>query len=347
MRCRDIVFNVKNNFFRMYPLMLFCLLLCMTAVTIALVNEYRFFKGQVQELTELKNNYSSCIQALRRQVMNRQTGDVSFVMPTIPASLKKNKQEGRRFLLVNREKKYVTKEALKFARSQRLEKAIKRLYEKREAARISPKRVPAKRGSSMKASISRVSPKKNQTSSKPRQNKKKKTKTTPRRIQRPLRKKYKVKVTDEKLLELKTKIALLCPLAKYKYWISSPFGPRKKTNGEMGFHAGLDLAAEKGTPVKAAASGSVLQAGYRKGKTGFYKGYGNMVLLQHDGGVKTRYAHLSKVSVRNGQMVTKGQIIGRVGNTGHVRRSKGRDGSHLHWEVYVGRERIDPMVFLD
>jgi murein DD-endopeptidase MepM/ murein hydrolase activator NlpD len=122
--------------------------------------------------------------------------------------------------------------------------------------------------------------------------------------------------------------------------MSSPFGPRKNPNGSYGFHTGIDLAAVRGTPVKAATSGVVLQAGC-------YKGYGNMVLLKHDYNVKTRYAHLSKIDVSVGQSVDRGDIIGRVGNTGHVRRRRGRDGSHLHFEVYVAGKRVNPLALID
>lgn len=85
------------------------------------------------------------------------------------------------------------------------------------------------------------------------------------------------------------------------------------------FHAGTDIAAPRGTPVNAAASGKVLRSGWAGS-------YGILIELLHSGGVKTRYAHLSKTHVKNNQRVNQGQLIGRVGSTGRS------TGNHLHFE---------------
>ena len=104
------------------------------------------------------------------------------------------------------------------------------------------------------------------------------------------------------------------------------FGPR-----EVAFHAGLDLAAPKGAPVAGAAAGRVVWAGPRGG------GFGNAVLLAHGRGVRTLYAHLSRVDVSLGQRVRAGQRIGLVGQSGRA------SGPHLHFEVRVRGAAVDPV----
>jgi murein DD-endopeptidase MepM/ murein hydrolase activator NlpD len=128
------------------------------------------------------------------------------------------------------------------------------------------------------------------------------------------------------------------PIQLHKFWLSSPFGPRKKKAGQRGFHYGIDLAALRGTPVYAAGSGA---ATCSRGSTG----YGNMIVIRHDTTYKTRYAHLQTIAVKNGQHVKKGQRIGTVGDTGHIRKS-GKDGSHLHFEVMVYDKRVNPLRYL-
>jgi len=101
-----------------------------------------------------------------------------------------------------------------------------------------------------------------------------------------------------------------------------------KTQGLHGKNA-VDLGAPIGTPIKAAASGTVLVA-----RMGWNGGYGGLIIIQHSNGIKTLYGHLSKVNVRSGQKVSQGEVIAGMGNTGHVRPSPGGNGSHLHFEVY-------------
>ncbi len=130
------------------------------------------------------------------------------------------------------------------------------------------------------------------------------------------------------------------PIDPSLFWVSSQYGPRKKPSGRSGFHKGVDLAAMKGTPVRAAGEGTVVEAGYSLG-------YGNYITIGHEGAFKTRYAHLDKILVQVGQSVTVGDHIGRVGATGFVRKSKwGGSGSHLHFEVYMNGKAVNPFYFL-
>lgn len=128
------------------------------------------------------------------------------------------------------------------------------------------------------------------------------------------------------------------PLKRGSFWVSSFFGPRKRRDGSTGFHTGIDLAALKGTPIYAARSGIVIQAYYTRG-------YGKTIVIQHGKKFRTRYAHLNKICVAPGDFVRKNTIIGEVGDTGFIRK-EGKDGSHLHFEVYEYERRVNPMQFL-
>jgi hypothetical protein len=129
------------------------------------------------------------------------------------------------------------------------------------------------------------------------------------------------------------------PLKPGTFWLSSGFGPRLRDDNSSGFHYGIDLAAAKGTPIFASRRGVVKRAGY-------VKGYGNMIHLKHDDArFQTRYAHLDTIRVKRGDRVTPGKIIGTVGDTGYIRKA-GKDGSHLHFEVYYQGKRVNPMQFL-
>ena len=128
------------------------------------------------------------------------------------------------------------------------------------------------------------------------------------------------------------------PIDLSKFWLSSLYGPRKLSNGKISFHHAVDMAALKGTPVKAAASGKVILAQ-------FISGYGNCVLIEHSSRYRTRYAHLDSIGVQVGQIVAVGQCIGTVGDTGYVRKS-GKDASHLHFEIYHDGERVNPLKYL-
>ncbi len=112
--------------------------------------------------------------------------------------------------------------------------------------------------------------------------------------------------------------------------INSAFGPRLSPwTGRPEFHAGVDLAAAAGTPVKASQAGTIKFAGPAEG-------YGQSVLIDHGAGIETRYGHLSRIQVAPGQRVERGQIIGLSGNTGRS------TAPHLHYEVLVNGRAVDP-----
>ena len=110
--------------------------------------------------------------------------------------------------------------------------------------------------------------------------------------------------------------------------VTSPFGPRGGRN-----HDGMDIAAPTGTPVKAAACGTVSLAGQQSG-------YGNIVCVTHTSQFSTCYAHLSRFAVSNGARVQQGQVIGYVGCTGSC------TGPHLHFETRVGGQAQNPQQYL-
>jgi murein DD-endopeptidase MepM/ murein hydrolase activator NlpD len=112
--------------------------------------------------------------------------------------------------------------------------------------------------------------------------------------------------------------------------LNSGYGPRLSPwTGAPEFHAGIDLAAPAGTPVKATAPGTVRLAGNAAG-------YGTLVVLEHGHGIESKYGHLQSVSVSKGQQVERGQLIGLSGNTGRS------TAPHLHYEVLVDGRPIDP-----
>src|SRR6478735_238973 len=116
--------------------------------------------------------------------------------------------------------------------------------------------------------------------------------------------------------------------------INSPFGYRTDpVTGTQAFHSGIDFGASCGTPIHAAGSGKVLSAGVQDG-------YGNATVINHGGGLATLYGHQSAFAVSAGQVVTQGQVIGYVGNTGKS------TGCHLHFEVRVNGNPVNPLGYL-
>jgi murein DD-endopeptidase MepM/ murein hydrolase activator NlpD len=112
--------------------------------------------------------------------------------------------------------------------------------------------------------------------------------------------------------------------------VSSSFGVRHDPiDGELHTHEGVDLAAPAGTQVRAAGGGVVVHAGQDAG-------YGNFVVIDHGGGLETRYAHLASASVKVGDRVDAGNAIGAVGSTGRS------TGPHLHFEVRRSGKSVNP-----
>ncbi len=117
-------------------------------------------------------------------------------------------------------------------------------------------------------------------------------------------------------------------------WLSSTMGHRADPfTGDDDFHAGLDIAGERGQPVFATAAGSVTHLG-------FQGGYGNLIVLDHGFGLETRYGDLLNYSVKMGAKVKRGDIIGHVGNTGRS------TGYHLHYEVLANGKLLNPLQLL-
>jgi murein DD-endopeptidase MepM/ murein hydrolase activator NlpD len=98
-------------------------------------------------------------------------------------------------------------------------------------------------------------------------------------------------------------------------------------------HYGSDFAAPHGTPIYATADGVITKAGWATG-------YGRLIKIKHDFGIETRYAHLSKIRVKDGQKVSRGDRIGDMGNTGRS------TGTHLHYEIRVNGNAVNPMKYL-
>ena len=116
--------------------------------------------------------------------------------------------------------------------------------------------------------------------------------------------------------------------------VSSGYGKR----GKRSFHSGLDIPMPKGTPIRAAKDGVVKQVVSAKSRG--FRGYGNVVLLDHGGGISTLYSHCLELKVRQGQRVRQGEIIATVGRTGRA------STNHVHFEVRVKGRPVDPMPYL-
>ncbi len=111
--------------------------------------------------------------------------------------------------------------------------------------------------------------------------------------------------------------------------VVSTFGPRSKSH-----HDGVDISAKRGTKVRSAADGKVLYSGSE------IKGYGNLIIVRHEGGIITVYAHNDKNLVKEGTMVKRGQTVAKVGNSGSASRV------YLHFEVRIGEKPRNPLLYL-
>ena len=117
--------------------------------------------------------------------------------------------------------------------------------------------------------------------------------------------------------------------------LESAFGGRRNPfgGGSYEFHTGQDIDAAWGAPVVAGAAGKVSFVGWQNG-------YGQLVVIDHGGGLTTRYGHLSHIEVAQGKTVVRGELLGRVGSTGRS------TGPHLHYEVRINDEPVNPLQYL-
>ncbi len=133
-----------------------------------------------------------------------------------------------------------------------------------------------------------------------------------------------------------TEIPSINPVKNPNTHVSMPFGPNvHPLNGNWYIHKGMDFSTwRSGDPVMATANGQVVTVG-------FDNSFGNFVIIKHNHGIYTRYAHLSSFRVKKGQLVDQGQIIGNIGNTGIS------TGPHLHYEVHIGSDVVDPAKYIN
>lgn len=147
-----------------------------------------------------------------------------------------------------------------------------------------------------------------------------------------------VEELDEALAKLETvkSEALRLPIANPAAGraVTSTFGPRRDPLlGTMALHSGMDFRSSVGSPVQATGSGKVVHAGWNGG-------YGKMVEIDHGDGFTTRFAHMSRVLVKEGDMVEAGDLLGASGNTGRS------TGPHLHYELRRNGQALDPLPFI-
>jgi murein DD-endopeptidase MepM/ murein hydrolase activator NlpD len=131
-------------------------------------------------------------------------------------------------------------------------------------------------------------------------------------------------------------IPTIWPLKDVRGWVTQVFGPQiHPVHRYWYLHRGVDIAFGMGIPIMATANGKVIESDYDK------NGFGNFLILQHKYGFKTRYAHLQRKLVDVGQEVSQGDVIGTMGNSGYS------TGPHLHYEVTIGTQLVDPVKFLN
>ena len=136
--------------------------------------------------------------------------------------------------------------------------------------------------------------------------------------------------------ELLVELPTMWPLKNVRGRITNYFGPSVHPFTRKWYlHKGIDLAYKRGTPIVATANGKVVEKGYEP------LGFGNYIVIRHRYGFFTKYAHMNKPYVKEGQTVTQGQVIGTMGNTGLS------TGPHLHYEVRIGSQVVDPERYLN
>ncbi len=278
------------------------MLLCLSILTIFLGKEYFFFIKELKELKKLKCQYREYVENFKKIATE------NLFLQEKKKGIRFN-ESSYVFTPVNRSSAYLKKSALDFGKKKGLGSALSKLYEAHDWVSYTKKITPQE-------SL----------------------------LRRRTLKKNKKEITQSKKIvavacQSKKQKKLMWPLEGSNFKLSSPFGPRKKPNGSWGFHKGLDMASPEGTPIKAAAEGTVSEAGWAKG-------FGYTIVITHNATLRTRYAHLSKIAVSLGKYVKEGEFIGKVGNTGRVFSKHKGGGHHLHFEVHLYGKPVNPSYFL-
>lgn len=282
---------------------------------ILLVFQYRQFKEVTSQLCELKEEYRVYAMSLKKMVDQQTIEDNKREVEDEKKKIKISMQgihDERPFIVVNREDEYLLEQALILAREYDLGESVSRLldeFEWKKQVMPTVKKKVIKRRRVVKEHYRFIG--------------------TPEETSKRSAKELEAQYADAHFV---------WPIDRSSFWLSSLFGPRKLKNRNWKFHYGIDMAAMKGTPVCAAAAGIVVDSHHTNG-------YGNSIVIVHNKKYKTRYAHLNTRKVKAGQKVKEHDIIGTVGDTGHV-RSSGKDASHLHFEVFVYGKHINPLLVL-
>lgn len=267
--------------------------------TVALFVTHRKFATAALELAQIKDEYEELVSVLKRSLRDAPNDELS--------NDDEKKKVEPEFVTVNREPSYLRESAVAFARKHHVEPAVSQLYYGNESHHAQSNR-PSR---TVRTTV--------------------RSRLRTRRGRSGNRWDY----TNE---TLEREGIFQWPIVRDSFWLSSPYGPRRRPDGSSGFHTGIDMAAVRGTPVHAPLGGTVIQAGY-------LPGYGNSVLIKHNSMFKTRYAHLAKIKTSVGKNLQRGDVLGTVGATGTIRSRTG-DGSHLHFEVYRFGRHVNPMYFL-
>jgi murein DD-endopeptidase MepM/ murein hydrolase activator NlpD len=284
-----------------------------SGLLVALVYAHRSFKKNADQLIELKEDYNAYVLALKRALLECEANseaEESAEEEKKKRKMRTGKLTNSQFVVLNRDIDYLREEARQFAKKYNLEDEVVALYQKpiiQSGKRSKRSRRPVRASSS---------------------NARRKQRAMTTRLHQETGQKGSWPAVD---------VQFAWPIDKRHFRISSPFGPRRRPRG---FHYGIDLAACKGTPVLAAADGVVVEAH-------MHRGYGNTIVVAHGRTCSTRYAHLSRILVTVGDKVKAGQLIGKVGATGHVYWGKStKDPSHLHFEIMIFGKRVNPLYYL-
>lgn len=284
----------------------------MGVIALLLFIEYRFFHDQAQKMMALKEEYRTYVTAVKK-VLNEYNAmkEHAEAVQQAAVALSQDQQQKDSFLVVNRELSYLKQSMIDYMKEERVGSAMKRV-DLNDWVDYNDHVIQT------------------QQKSKKRKGSRSRSRKSARNRSHKLYNKDSQGPKD---------LLLTWPIDRSQFWLSSFFGPRRKPDRSWGFHYGIDMAACRGTPIYAACDGMVIEASHSN------KGYGNSVVIQHNHKYKTRYAHLEKILVRLGQKIERGDRIGKVGSTGAVRSRRGRDASHLHFEVYAFGKQINPLYF--